>query len=464
MNTSKSETMPAPKPPEPRIYTLGPPLSEEQVAVTFAMTSRNPRPFSEIANEVSQTSAADFHEKWVIGYGHASVAEHAVIHVAIENHSRLAVDRLEASRLASYTEKSSRYQHIGNGQYYIPQELDAIPSLKAKYVSAMQKLCNAYQQASAKLTEHLALQGSATGSTRRIQSRALDIARSLLPAATLTNVGVTANARTLAHICAKLLSDPLIETQCLGQGIKQAAVAEAPTLLKYAEPAKYLNRQSPRYAPPLPYVRREPTDGSTVLIDAPPEAAIQLTAMLLLHNEPAGWKETYAKAEAMYPEEREAVMKSRIRDITAHDALPRAAETVNFRFESIMDYGATREFLRHRMLSPFPQTPTVNLGYIMPQSVINAGLSETWQDAMRTAEALYADLADTMPATAGYAVTHGHHQRTVWQANLRELAELLRLRTGRNAHPHLRGPMQAAGDAVRKQCPELGIMLNAKQS
>ena len=46
----------------------------------------------------------------VVGYGHASVAEHAVLHMAVENISRLACDALEDNRLASYTEKSSRYR------------------------------------------------------------------------------------------------------------------------------------------------------------------------------------------------------------------------------------------------------------------------------------------------------------------------------------------------------------------
>ena len=49
-------------------------LSEEQIAVAFAMTSRNPEPFDEIAQEVTKARAAGFSERWVIGYGHSSVA------------------------------------------------------------------------------------------------------------------------------------------------------------------------------------------------------------------------------------------------------------------------------------------------------------------------------------------------------------------------------------------------------
>ncbi len=85
-----------------RVYPLdNRDLSEEQIAVAFAMTSRRPEPFDEIAREVSEEKAADFHERWVLGYGHASVAEHAVIHMAVENISRLACDALEDNRLAS---------------------------------------------------------------------------------------------------------------------------------------------------------------------------------------------------------------------------------------------------------------------------------------------------------------------------------------------------------------------------
>ncbi len=94
-----------------RIYPLDPQkLTAEQIAVTFAMTSRRAEALDEIAGQVSQEKAADFNERWVVGYGPASVAEHAELHMAVENISRLACDALEDNRLASYTEKSSRYR------------------------------------------------------------------------------------------------------------------------------------------------------------------------------------------------------------------------------------------------------------------------------------------------------------------------------------------------------------------
>ena len=56
----------------------------------------------------ARDKARQFHEKWVVGYGHASVAEHAVVHLAIENVSIIAGKVVEDMRLASFTEKSTR--------------------------------------------------------------------------------------------------------------------------------------------------------------------------------------------------------------------------------------------------------------------------------------------------------------------------------------------------------------------
>ena len=46
----------------------------------------------------NQIHKAAFHEKWVVGYGHSSVAEHAVVRLAIENVSLLSVEWLQDPR------------------------------------------------------------------------------------------------------------------------------------------------------------------------------------------------------------------------------------------------------------------------------------------------------------------------------------------------------------------------------
>ena len=224
-----------------RIYPLSPrDLTEEQIAVTFAMTSRSPEPFDEIAQRVTAESAASFNERWVVGYGHASVAEHAIVHLAVENISRLACDTLEDNRLASFTEKSSRYQVIDPGSFHVPQELDTLPELREQYAAACRNLFATYERLLDGTLDHLHRTLPQRDNERdaayslRLRRLATDACRAILPAATLTNVGITANARTLEHAISKLMSSWLDEEQAIGMEIREQGRSITPTLVKSA--------------------------------------------------------------------------------------------------------------------------------------------------------------------------------------------------------------------------------------
>jgi thymidylate synthase ThyX len=65
----------------------------------------------------AQEKSRQFHEKWVVGYGHASVAEHAAVHLAIENVSSIATKIIEDTRLASYTEISTHYVPVDGEKF-----------------------------------------------------------------------------------------------------------------------------------------------------------------------------------------------------------------------------------------------------------------------------------------------------------------------------------------------------------
>ena len=238
-----SRSIPSPR----RVYPLDAhDLTEEQIAVAFAMTSRRPEPFDEIAQQVSQEKAAAFHERWVLGYGHASVAEHAVVHLAVENISRLASDGLEDNRLASYTEKSSRYQVISPGEFHFPQELEKEPELGKLYTEACRRLFKGYRGFIDACLDHVRRinqrgereRGSAYN--LRLRRIATDSCRAVLPAATLTNVGVTANARVLEYAVSKLMSSGLDEERELGRELREQGQKIAPTLIKYADRNPYL--------------------------------------------------------------------------------------------------------------------------------------------------------------------------------------------------------------------------------
>ena len=191
--------------PTRQIYVLSPrQLSPETIAVAFAKTSRSPESFNDIAAELSEESSAKFHEKWVVGYGHSSVAEHAVLHLAIENVSRLAVECIESNRLASYTEKSTRYQKWDSDDFLVPPELDDHP-LREDYQSVCMTLFETYARSLEplkKLVESkVAMRPNEKEGAydRRIRSQYIDSCRFLLPAASLANLGMTLNARVLEN-------------------------------------------------------------------------------------------------------------------------------------------------------------------------------------------------------------------------------------------------------------------------
>ena len=446
-----------------RVYPLDPrKMTEEQIAVAFAMTSRNPQPFDEIAKAVTEERAADFHERWVLNYGHASVAEHAIVHMAVENVSRLACDTLEDNRLASYTEKSSRYQVLDQGSYHVPAELEGHP-LRGVYVDTCDGLFRAYEEAVEQALQHLRETTPQNDGERdaaynlRLRRVATDVCRFLLPAATLTNVGVTMNARSMEHAIRKLLSSDLSEERELGEELKTEGRRITPTLIRYADRNEYLTltresqmeRSAGEDAPPaLDDCRAE-------LTHYDPEAESKLVAALLYRYSGESYRDVMRRVESMSQQEREAVVHEALDRLGPHDIPVRELEMVDYTFDLVMDYGAYREFKRHRMQTYIPQPATVDLGYVVPELVAEAGAEGMFREAMQTAEDGFRRVREDFPRVAEYLVTHAHLRRALSKMNLRECYHLFKLRTGPQAHFTIRRVMQQALDLAAEKHPLL---------
>ena len=445
-----------------RVYPLDAlELTEEQIAVAFAMTSRRPEAFDEIAKQVSEEKAADFNERWVLGYGHASVAEHAVVHLAVENVSRLAVDTLEDNRLASYTEKSSRYQVMPDDYYYVPEELDLHPALKKEYEAACQGLFKGYVKLIEGCMEYLRgitprIASERDGAYRMRLSRvATDHCRAILPAATLTNVGVTANARTLEHAITKLVSSELIEEQHLGEAVREQGRLITPTLIKYADKVDYLegaSRLQQDLVQRFGFADEKPVADQVTGASAPevkmihwdPQGEEKLVAALLYRYSNRSYDEVLEQVKDMGTESRHAIIDESSAGIGPHDAPVREFEVVDYTFEFLLDYGAYREFKRHRMMSYLPQPLTVAHGYRIPQVVADAGLSSEFEKEVSPAEEVYWKVKEVSSLAAQYLVTHAHNRRVVTKFNLRESYHLFKMRTSEEAHFAIREPMIAA--------------------
>ena len=441
-----------------RVYPLDAhELSEEQIAVAFAMTSRRPEPFDEIAQQVSQEKAADFHERWVVGYGHASVAEHAVLHLAVEDISRLACDTLEDNRLASYTEKSSRYQLLPSGYFFQPPELADEPGLARVFGDACRELFQVYHQLVDGCIDHL--KGVYPQRERerdaayilRLRRDATDSCRAVLPAATLTNVGVTANARVLEHAISKLMSSELSEERDLGSDLREQGQKIAPTLIKYADLNSYLEEMPAVQRAQTGRFAREatPGDGGDVagspltvrLIACTGQAEEKLAAALLYRQSSLPYDEIWRRVLDMGVDDRQQIIQECVAGMGPHDAPVREFELVNYTYEYMMDYGAYREFKRHRMQSYISQSLTIAHGFGVPELLVDAGLKDGFVAAIEQAEEAYRQIYEFSPVVAQYLVTHAHYRRVLSKLNLRECYHLFKLRTSELAHFAIREPM-----------------------
>jgi len=430
--------------PRPRdIYLLSPKqLAPEVIAVAFAKTSRSPESFREIATGLTDESSAQFHERWVVGYGHASVAEHAVLHLAFENVSRLALEAIENNRLAAFTEKSTRYQVFERDGYYTPEAVTHSQHAD-RYHRTMAMLFDVYSASIEPLRTYIISQfprradEDAKKYDARIRSKYIDNCRFLLPTATLANVGMTANARVLEHAIKKMLSHPLQEVREIGEETKRVAQAEVPTLVKYAEHSDYLSKifgtrplvsdfQAPNSNTPL------------TLVDYDGEAEERFVAARLYWLGQTDYISALQCAQAMSGAELERMVHDALTGMGEFDIPLRELEHITMTFDCVLDWGAWYELKRHRMMTLTPQPLDVQLGYAVPLAFEEAKFVARYRQAMDTAAETFLAVAADLADEAAYVFPNAFNRRVLITLNLREAFHFCRLRSAPHAHFSIR--------------------------
>jgi len=454
-----------------RVYLLSPKeFSPETIAVTFAKTSRSPKPFDEIAAELTNERSAKFHEKWVVGYGHASVAEHAVLHVAFENVSRLAIETIEGNRLASYTEKSTRYQKWQHDSFYIPDELLDDP-LRDDFINTCQTLFQAYETCIPRviswLNSHIPQETGETQKAyqRRLRTPAVDNCRFLLPAASLANVGMTINARALEYAICKMLSSPLEEVRQIGESLKKVGEQETPTLIKYASCNAYLvsAREKLRYAVQALPQEDQRSDSRLIAWDEHGEDRI-LAALLYRFAAGATYSDCAKIVRGMTHEEKAGLVRNVMADRGKFDQPLREFEHAHMTWDMLMDQGAYFEFKRHRMMTQTVQPLTSDYSFAVPRAISASGCEELYVKAMQSAANTFRKMADWNPDAAGYVIPNGFNRRVLFTMNLREAFHFCRLRAAESAHFSIRRVALQAAETIRKLYPLFGNYMDVQQT
>lgn len=423
-----------------RVYRLSPSqFSPETIAVTFAKTSRSPEPFDTIAAELNDEKSAQFSEKWIVGYGHSSVAEHAVLHLALENVSRLAIETIESNRLASYTEKSTRYQEWDPRAYVTPPEILGSP-YEVEYRALMEQLFGIYAEA----LQVLRPWGEANTPRRQNESenawsnrarlKSVDVARFLLPAAAMANVGLTINARALEYAIKKMLSSELEEVRLIGREMKAVATQELPTLVKYADPIVFLphlRAKAREFANQIDTISGAPWCDLKAVGD---NAEDRVLAAVLYRFGDDSYQVCLDQVLNMPQEEKQALADAMFAEMTEFDVPIRELEYADLTFDLIMDQGAYFEFKRHRMMTQTVQDLSTRLGYALPKAITEAGFEGHYREAMNKTAVLYEKLAGWNPQVAAYVVPNAFNRRVLCRTNLRELFHFIKLRCAMNAH------------------------------
>ena len=411
-------------------------LPEEVVAVIFAYVSRSPLSFREnlrkliagdelaissalagsgVAAEEAAATAAAFHEKWVVGYGHASVAEHASVHLGIERVSRLASAALElASPYLSFTEYSQRYQQPRRGAFYRPA---MPPAEEAIYAQAMDRLYDAYEEIKEAIVRHLArTEGvdAADAKVRRaLERRSFEDARYALPLGMETNLGLTGNARALRDAVVLLRASRHAEEVALGEAILREAATVAPTLLRHAEPSEA--------------VRGRPDGG---------RPAAQVTTPVRLLSAPPAGAALRRLASAAVPGEdvsrrSDVALVALVQSFTLYgpyDAPPPAYQMLRYEVAFDISEAAWHQLLRHRRRIDFTWSePGFEGGIVVPPLVAAAGAEEALHRAEEAARAAAARLGARHPA-ARYLVLNANRRSVQASLDLAEVCHLVRQR------------------------------------
>jgi len=398
--------------------------------------------------EHALNKAVKFMDKWVLGYGHSSIAEGAVANIGIEGVSILVTKYIETARLCSFIEKSTRYIKFDRESFYKPTKIEN-SSFSKDYDNVIGSLFNTYEELQEPVFEYVKSvtekekAKNENAWLRACGARRFDAVRYLLPAATKTSFGWTVNTRELTHTIQKMRSYQLEEAKQIADLLAEEGTKVMPSLFKHAEQNKYLkNRETVLNRYLKQTTNSLPGHNNVTLVRSPSKQELiqLLNASLIYKNSILGFEEAVEKANAL--DNKLELFNSCLNNMGAHDIPPREFENINFVWDVLIDYGAFRDIQRHRIMSQSEQLLTTFLGYEIPDDIKNSGCSQQYENAMKQADKVFREMFDQMPYEAQYIVPLGYRKRVLLGTNLRELHYLIRLRSTPQGHISYRNIVQ----------------------
>ncbi|HTX46334.1 MAG TPA: FAD-dependent thymidylate synthase [Solirubrobacteraceae bacterium] len=430
---------------------------------------------------VEGARAAQLYERVFVGYGDDSVAQLGGAHIACEWVSNVLTKILQRPRLGAYLEQSTRYiaydQRLpdppGGYRYYRDAELGAeyeraMDELFATYSAAIPRVCT-WAEAEYPRSED----EPPAAHARAIKAKALDLLRGLLPASSLSHMGMFASGQTYEQLLLHLLGHPLPEARAYGKMILEELQVVMPSFVsrvvrpeRGGEWIEYLGtrrRTADRIAERLDLHHDPDADlnrPSVTLLRAEGEEEELLAALLF---ESAGCGEQDVRdAVAELDESSRAAALSELIGVRANrrHRPGRGFEALRYRFEIVSDYGAFRDLQRHRMLTIQWQSLTPDLGAGVPEQVELAGCGDAYRRALDVSHREYDRLVSKgLERSAPYALCLGYRIRYILDLNAREAMQLIELRSGREGHPSYRAVAHEMHSQIAAVHPAVGAAM-----
>ena len=414
-----------------------------------------------IQSQHATEKAIQFMEKWVLGYGHTSVAEGAVIGLGVEGVSIIATKFIEDNRLSSFIEKSTRYVSFDNSSFYLDEKIRSskfYPDVK----ELLELLLRTYHELHEPVLEYVKkvapLERGVTEAAweRACAARRFDAIRYLLPACIKTSFGWTVNARELSYAISKMLSSDLKEMNEIGVMVKEEASKVLPSLLRFADKKEYLlkTQESMTYLTENLDLHDDLTEPVTI-VNNPREADDHILSAIIYRWKNAPYETIKRHVKSLSPKEKEELFDAYLKNMGPYDSPMRELEHVQFTFEITMDYGAFRDLQRHRICTQTTQLLTTDLGYEVPQDVVNAGCEPHYRKAMDKAKFVFDKLRKDCLKESQYIVPLGYRKRYLLTMNLREVYHFVKLRTIPLAHESYRKVAYQLYEVMREKYPLL---------
>jgi thymidylate synthase ThyX len=427
--------------------------------------------------------AAQLYERIFLGYGDDSVAQLGGAHVACEFVSNILTKVLQRPRLGAYLEQSTRYIAYdapmpGSDPAHPRYRYYRDDALGPSYERAMDELFGIYSRALPQVCAWAesefprAPDEPAAAHARAIKAKAFDLLRGLLPASSLSHMGIFATGQTYEQLILHLLAHPLPEARGYGRMILEELQTVIPSFLTRVERPdrggewiSYLEsrtRAGERWSRRLGLDADDgPAGPSVTLLRAEGDEDDLLAALLFEAGSTS--EERAREAIGTLDATTRAELLADLAGLRANRRYRpgRGLEALRYRFEIVSDYGAFRDLQRHRMLTVQWQPLTPDLGADIPEQVELAGCGEEYRRALSISAREYQRLVDDGLATAApYALCLGYRIRFILDLNAREAMQLIELRSGREGHPSYRAVAHEMHAQISAVHPAVGAMMN----